>query len=157
MQGVFSFGMNCKTLINLSKPKRSKSIFQPPPTLTPSPVCSFGLRQGSLGSRIGRAEEDAAMKAFIDSLSVTSGAVLIAVCSMVLVLPLCWLRSSIRWLGVLVVPFVLATCLYWSPVWLGDNSSEYSSWAVLFIGRWTLAGTVPSAVIVLIFGRQPKK
>jgi hypothetical protein len=92
------------------------------------------------------------MKTFFESLSLGSGAALVAVCSSVLVWSLCYLRPAVfRWLGVVVVPLVLASCLYWLPVWLGANTSEYSSWSVLFIGAWFLAGTVPSAVVVIIF------
>lgn len=40
--------------------------------------------------------------------------------------------TYVRWLLVVAIPFVLAYCLYWSPVWLGsDDVSQYSAWAVL--------------------------
>jgi|GEM_PF-1690137 len=95
------------------------------------------------------------VKTFIESLSLGSGAALIAVCSAVLVWLLCYVRPAVfRWLGIVVVPLVLASCLYWLPVWLGANSSEYSSWSFLFIGAWFLAGAVPSAVVVLILGKR---
>lgn len=98
------------------------------------------------------------MKTFIESLSFGSGAALIAVCSIILVFPLCYMRPAIfRWLGTVFVPLALAFCLYWLPVWLGANPSEYSSWSFLFVGAWFLAGAVPSAVAVLIFGKLSAK
>ncbi len=98
------------------------------------------------------------MKAFIQSLSLGSGAALVAVCSAILVWPLCYVRPAVfRWLGVVVVPLVLASCLYWSPVWLGANSSEYSSWAFLFIGPWFLAGAVSLVVVAIILGKRHAK
>ena len=65
--------------------------------------------------------------------------------------------TILRWFGVMLVPLALAFCLYWLPVWLGANSSEYFSWSFLFVGAWFLAGAVPSAVTVLIFGKFSAK
>jgi hypothetical protein len=97
------------------------------------------------------------MKTFLESLSLGSGAVLTAVCSVVLAWPLCYLRPMVfRWLGAVGVLLVLAFCLYWLPVWLGANPSEYSSWSFLIVGAWFLAGAVPSALIIFIAGRQAK-
>ena len=94
------------------------------------------------------------VKTFIESLSLGSGATLMAIGSALLVWPLCYVRPTIlRWLGVVAVTLVLAYCLYWSPVWLGGNPSEYFSWAFLFIGAWFMAGAVPSAAVVLIVGK----
>jgi len=94
------------------------------------------------------------VKAFIESLSFGSGAALIAIFSALLAWPLCYVRPILaRWAGAVLVPLILSYCLYWSPVWLGDNPSEYSSWALLFIGPWFLAGVIPSAVIIFIVGR----
>ena len=94
-------------------------------------------------------------------MSIWSAALLIAVLSVCVV----WLLSSVlpkglRWLWVVTVPFILAYCLYWSPVWLGPDPSNlymldrYRVWAGLFIGIWFLAGAVPSAVLVLIIRRH---
>src|ERR1035437_10397545 len=95
------------------------------------------------------------VKDFLESLSLGSGAVVIAVCSSLLTgLWLCARSVRSAWLIALLAPLVLSFCLYWLPVWLGANASEYFSWAPLFIGMWFLAGAVPSAVVVLIFGRR---
>lgn len=95
------------------------------------------------------------VKILIESLSLGSGALLIAVLSVGVV----WLLSSLlpkglHWLWVVTVPFILAYCLYWSPVWLGSDSSEYSAWSVLVVGTWFLAGAVPSVVTVLIIRKR---
>jgi hypothetical protein len=101
------------------------------------------------------------MKAFLESLSFGSGAVLIAVLSAGVVWLLCFAcPSSLRKVWVGIVPFALTNCLYWSVAWLeadGDEyhralvMSDYHNWALLFIGAWFLAGAIPSAAVVGIF------
>ncbi|HEY4414923.1 MAG TPA: hypothetical protein VGO57_04445 [Verrucomicrobiae bacterium] len=94
------------------------------------------------------------MKTFIDSLSLGSGAALIAVVSGLLAWPLGYVRKSgVRWGSALILPGILSYCLYWSPVWLGANSSGYFSWAPLFVGAWSLAGVVSSGTVIFIMGR----
>ncbi|MFY9645446.1 MAG: hypothetical protein WAK29_09720, partial [Terriglobales bacterium] len=72
--------------------------------------------------------------------------------------------SSLRKVWVVIVPFALANCLYWSVAWLeadGDEyhraliMSEYRNWALLCIGAWFLAGAILAAAVVRIF--FPKK
>jgi hypothetical protein len=95
------------------------------------------------------------VKDFLNSLSLGSGAAIVAVCSALLAWPLCYVRQAIfRWLGAVAVPFLLAYGLYWSPVWLGADPSEYFSWAFLFIGKWFLAGAVASLLVVIVFRRR---
>jgi uncharacterized membrane protein len=97
------------------------------------------------------------MVASIESLSLTSGAFLIAIVSAGIV----WLLyvvgpKDLREVWVVVVPFGLAYCLYWAPVWFAQGSeyeralikSEYRNWQFLFIIAWFLAGAIPSAAIV---------
>jgi hypothetical protein len=44
-------------------------------------------------------------------------------------------------LWVVIVPLVLAYCLYWSPVWFfGEPSWEYRNWMFAFLVPWFLAG-----------------
>jgi len=81
------------------------------------------------------------MKAFLESLSFSSGAVLIAVLSAGVVWLLCFTcASSLRKFWVVVVPLALTNCLYWSVAWLeaeGDEyhrelvMSDYHNWALL--------------------------
>lgn len=104
------------------------------------------------------------MKAFLESLSFSSGAVLIAILSAGVVWLLCFAcTSSLRKVWVVVVPLALANCLYWSGAWLeadGDEynralvMSDYRMWAPLFIVAWFLAGAIPSAAVVRIFFAQ---
>jgi hypothetical protein len=97
-----------------------------------------------------------AMKTILESFSLGTGALMVALLSMGIV----WLLRSrlpktLHSLSAVVVPFVLAYCLYWSPVWLGsDDVSQYGAWAGLGIGAWFLAGFFPSAVIVLIIQKR---
>ena len=98
------------------------------------------------------------MKALIESLSLGSGAVLIAVLSVSVVWLLCAVSPvSLRWLWVAIVPFILAYSLYWLPVWLGSDSSKYSVWAVLGVGTWFLSGAIPSALLVLVLRKRRAK
>ena len=97
------------------------------------------------------------MKAYLESVSVGSGAVLTAIFSVGIVWLLCSAsRKSLHKLWVVVVPFALAYCLYWSPVWLdADRSefhrgllrSEYHTWQFIII-PWFLAGAIASWAVV---------
>jgi hypothetical protein len=104
------------------------------------------------------------VKAFLQSLSFSSGAVLIAILSAGFVWLLCFAcPSSLRKVWVVIVPLALTNCLYWSVAWLeadGDEyrralvMSDYRMWAPLFIVAWFLAGAIPSAAVVRIFFAQ---
>jgi hypothetical protein len=59
-----------------------------------------------------------------------------------------------RWTFALAGPFVIASCIYWLPVWMGAGASEYAAWAGVFIGLWGLAGAAVSTVIVYAFNRR---
>jgi hypothetical protein len=97
------------------------------------------------------------MRAFIESLSLGSGAALVAVFSSLLAGPISFVRPPIvRWLSIVVVPFVISFCLYRLPVWLGADGSEYSSWQFLVVGVWFLAGMIPFALVIFIVGRYSK-
>ena len=52
------------------------------------------------------------------------------------------------------IPFILAYALYWSPVWLGADPSEYANWAPLFIMPWFLAGLLASATVIYLSNRR---
>lgn len=98
------------------------------------------------------------MKAFIESLSLGSGAILVAGLSLGIVWLLCWVFPfALRVLWVLIVPFILACSIYWLPVWFGADASEYSVWAAGVIGAWFFAAFFPSAVLVLILQKLRAK
>src|SRR5579863_644549 len=93
----------------------------------------------------------AQMKTLVESLSIGSGAILIAVLSVGVVWLLCSvLPVALRWLWVVIVPFILSYSLYWLPVWLGADPSEFSAWEIVVIAPWFLSGAIPCAVLVLI-------
>jgi len=82
------------------------------------------------------------MKTLIESLSLGSGAILIAIVSTGTV----WLLSLVlrgafaRWACVLAIPFFLAYSLYWLPVWLGADRVGYDVWKFLGVATYFLAG-----------------
>jgi hypothetical protein len=81
------------------------------------------------------------MKTFVESLSISSGAILIAVLSVGVVWLLCsTLPVALRSLWIVIVLFIFAYSLYWLPVWLGANSSEYSAWVFLRPGMVSIWG-----------------
>lgn len=91
----------------------------------------------------------------INSLSLESGALVVAVVSAALAFV--WARipvAAVRWTVSVGVPFILASSLYWSPVWLGADSSEFSTWAPLFVGPWFLAGAISSGLLVHLIRRR---
>jgi hypothetical protein len=66
------------------------------------------------------------MKALVESLSLGSGAVLIAILSVGIVWLLCSVcAASLHKVWVVIVPFALANCLYLSLAWLESDGSEY--------------------------------
>jgi len=99
------------------------------------------------------------MKEFLKLLSLGSGAVLVAVLSAGVVWLPCAISSvSLRWIWAVIVLFILAYGLYWSPVWLGsDDVSQYSAWAGLCVGTWFLSGAMPSALLVLVLRKHQAK
>lgn len=95
------------------------------------------------------------MRSFVESLSLGSGAIVVGLVSVGIVALLSALTSKVlRTLCVVVVPFGLAYSLYWLPVWLGADSSEYGPWAILIVGAWFFAGFFPSAAMVAIMNRR---
>ena len=96
------------------------------------------------------------MRKLLESLSLTSGALLVAGVSAAAV----WMLSTLlpkvlRWLWVVFVPFSLAYCLYRSPVWLGsDDVSQYGAWAFVVIPIWFVAGVIASALTVLVLPKR---
>jgi len=96
------------------------------------------------------------MRIFVQSISLGSGAVLIAVLSVSVVWLLCSvLPVAFHWLWVVIVPLLLAYSLYWLPVWLGsDDVAQYDAWQVLGVGAWFLAGAIPSTVLVAVLQKR---
>lgn len=94
------------------------------------------------------------MRALIESISWASGFFVVAVLSAVFALFTGRLkRAAVRWVAVVLVPITISYCLYWSPVWLGAGSSEYSSWSGAFVIPWSLIGIL-ATVAAMIGVRQ---
>jgi len=104
------------------------------------------------------------MKAFVGSLSLSSGAVLIAALSAGIVWLLCYMcPGRLHKVWAVIVPLALANGLYWSQPWLEANGSEYEralvwseyhNWAFVVIVPWFLAGVIPAAAIVGIVRKR---
>ena len=78
--------------------------------------------------------------AFIKSLSLASGAMLVGSLSAAAALGTHWLKPPLlRWAALLAMPFVLAYCLYWSPVW----RSWHCAWNGAAGLRWPAAWPWP--------------
>jgi len=56
---------------------------------------------------------------------------------------------AVRWALALATPFVIAWCIYWMPVWAGNDASEYGAWAPLFIVPWGLSGAIASVLVFI--------
>jgi len=92
------------------------------------------------------------------SLSWSSGAAIILVCSAILAVFLAQIRhANLRWALALFAPYALAHSLYWAPVWLGADSAEYGSWYGVFVLPWFLFGTAASCLVTLIVSNAKHK
>ena len=91
------------------------------------------------------------MRQAIQSLSLFSGAAVVAAACALLALPFLLIRrTAIQYFAAFLIPVTLAYCLYWSPVWLSANPSEYFSWAFLFYAVWSGAGVVSFGTVLLL-------
>ena len=98
------------------------------------------------------------MKELVDSLSLGTGAIVVAALSAAVVWLLCSvLPAALRSLWVYAVPLMLAYSLYWLPVWLGNDPSEYGAWQLIVIGPWFIAGAIASAVTSRIVGNRSNR
>lgn len=87
-------------------------------------------------------------------MSLASGAIVLPIFSAAIVCLLwhvCPTRIRKAWILFplsVVVPFTVAYCTYFYPVWFEHgSSSEYHVWAVLFIVPWFVAGAISSAAM----------
>ena len=90
------------------------------------------------------------MRELIESLSWTSGFFVVAAISAVIALFTGRLHAApLRWSAIVITPSIVSYCLYWSPVWLGAGSSEYSSWSGAFVIPWSAVGILASVPVVI--------
>ncbi len=77
--------------------------------------------------------------------------ILAAVSSSLLTLASCFKGPyALRWVVSLLFPFIVAYPIYWMPVWLGSDPSEYWAWLPICVGVPYLAGLICSLLIILI-------
>jgi len=62
-----------------------------------------------------------------------------------------------RWFAAVLFPLALSYCLYWMPVWLGADASEYPAWALLGVGIPFVAGCIPSVLVTFVTARHAKR
>lgn len=92
------------------------------------------------------------MRHFVESLSLASGAGIVAALSALLT----WVlfkraRGREVWLLPLAAPLLVSYPLYWLPVWMGaGDEAQFGAWAGLFIIPWYLAGAGTSAYVVFL-------
>src|SRR5574337_2205126 len=92
--------------------------------------------------------------AFLRSLSLGSGALLTAGACAVLGLLVAFVRSrQVRWALAVALPAAAAYALYWAPVWLGADPSEYSAWFFVCFVPWFLSGTTTAFTVVFVTRR----
>jgi peptidoglycan/LPS O-acetylase OafA/YrhL len=88
------------------------------------------------------------MYEFVNSLSLASGSVIVAAVSALLAFATGRIENAVsRRVSVFLVPVAASYCLYWSPVWLGADSAEYSAWWGLFVIPWSFVGVMASAAV----------
>ena len=99
------------------------------------------------------------MKAFFQSLSLTSASVLVAVVSSLAALLVGRIGSAgARWSTAVLFPFVVSYSVYWTPVWLGSaDVSQYNAWEILGVGVPFLAGLITSAVVAFFVTRHARR
>jgi hypothetical protein len=88
---------------------------------------------------------------FLISLSFLSGGCLVALVSAILAAGWGWWQQA--WLKralTFLVPISLSYSLYWLPVWVGQDSSEYAMWAIVCIVPWSVAGVLASTAVTSI-------
>ena len=91
----------------------------------------------------------------IRSLSLETGALVIMAASAFMAIGVAFIPNTILRRGIAsAMSFILAYALYWSPVWLGADPSEYASWAPLFILPWFFAGLLASASVIYLINRR---
>lgn len=91
------------------------------------------------------------MLELLESLSLASGTFVVAGFSVIFALFYGRLDNSFaRWAAVVAASALLAYTLYWAPVWLGADASEYSTWSLALIIPWSLVGALASTPVVIV-------
>ena len=90
------------------------------------------------------------MLEILHSLSWASGFFVVMATAALLALFIARLRPAAwRWIVCAAAPVIISYCLYWYPVWLGADSSEYSSWELICVIPWSVAGILASTIVMV--------
>lgn len=85
----------------------------------------------------------------ISDLSLTAGMLIVFVLSGLLAIAFIRLKNTLLRRGaLLLVPLILSYSLYYFPVWLGSDPSEYSPWAFICTGAFTISGWIATFLVV---------
>jgi len=96
------------------------------------------------------------MLKILQSISFNSGFFVVSIISIGISIPVSVIKNrGIKWPLILIIPYAIAYCLYWSPKWLGGHSDQYSSWAPIFINPWYVVGLL-SVLITLYIKKKIK-
>ena len=91
------------------------------------------------------------MLELIESLSLASGAVVVAVLSALTTLVCGVLWPARLWLAVVLAPLVLTLGIYWYPVLRGAAPVlEYVAWAIALVIPWLVAGLMASGLTAIL-------
>lgn len=95
------------------------------------------------------------MKDIINSLSLGSGALVVAILSALIAAGSSQIKSKkIKGMSGFIIPFFIAYCLYRSPAYFfGSDPSEYSAWSGIVIMPWNAAGTPAFFLIIFVMYR----
>jgi hypothetical protein len=93
----------------------------------------------------------------LESLTLQSGAVVVALVSALLAFVWARLPRTQMWLLGLIAPLIIAYTLYWLPAWHRASPSEYSTWAPLFIAPWYVTGALLSSLVIYFDTRRRRR
>jgi hypothetical protein len=85
----------------------------------------------------------------LESISLLSGTVIVALLSAFAAIVFAFLeRPVLRRFAAYGAPLIFAYVLYWMPVWLGANPSEYKAWSLVCIIPWASAGAFAAGLVL---------
>ena len=74
----------------------------------------------------------------------------IGLCMLATALALLITSIKIRFAVACIIPPVVVYCLYWLPVWMGRDPSEYWSWSVVFYFFWGVPSLIACILLVAL-------
>ena len=118
----------------------------------------FRVALGIAGGVILIATVFICLREVIEPHSIGSGALEVAVLSSVFAVLFAFIRRpAFRWAAILGAPALFAYSLYWMPVWLGADASEYAPWMLIVVTPLWVAGASASTLVALAIRRLRKR